>query len=112
MSNGLEHDRLVVVLHSTMHTPQRQPRVMLCCKLPTPPHLLLLLPVARHAALSCRVEDCFVKDEYALVSEEECGTPFLHEGVVPEVGMKLYMQVRQTASDPVLRPVPSQLSKC
>lgn len=55
--------------------------------------------------------DCFVKDEYALVSEKECGTPFLREGVVPEVGMKLYMQVRQATSDPVLGPVLSQLSK-
>lgn len=29
----------------------------------------------------------------ALVSQEVGGTPFLREGVVPEVGMMLYLQV-------------------
>jgi hypothetical protein len=85
-----------------MRNPAQQQAVILCCNLSNPTHLLLLLSVARPAAaVSCRVEDCFVKDEYALVSEEECSTPFLREGVVPQVGMKLYMQVSHTTSDPI-----------
>lgn len=74
--------------------------------------LVVFLPAARApasistqllAATACcsepvlcrvRVVDCFEKDEMADVSERLCKRKYLREGVVPEVGMGLYLQVR------------------
>jgi hypothetical protein len=43
---------------------------------------------------TCRVEDCFEKDEMARVTGDTLNISFLREGVVPEVDMNLYLQVR------------------
>ncbi len=48
-----------------------------------------MLPVP----LPCRVWDCYVKDDMA-ANNEKIGFTMLRTGVVPEVGMGLYLQVR------------------
>lgn len=51
-----------------------------------------LLPTAVLSYAS-RFKDCFVKDQMGRLGEEMQGVPFLRMGVVPQVGMSLYLQV-------------------
>lgn len=77
------------------HLPQKtrflsHPRSVLCsCVPPVPqPPLYPTTTTKNH-----RVDDCFVKDEMAKKSENLANRPFLREGVVPVVGLSLYLQV-------------------